>query len=334
MPPKKKPNEKSNEKSNEKCELCLGDIKANEDALVCSGKCQATLHRYCAGVTVSHYKKILAPDTADKFTCLQCSQQESAAKIESLEHALAQALAALSTQHPAPSTSQQNSSHSLSSPENCDYARATSEPSVLAASSSNYPPRPKHNPQATTLTSERKFNIVVYGINECPKGTRMHKRLSDDINSVSEIVHSICPDLSNQSICDCTRLGKYSEERSRPIVARLFRVQDVHAILANRQKLSNSPNNKVSIKPFMSKSDRLTESTLLKERRALIDSGFDRSIIKIRGNSLYVKNKKFGTAKELKFTPHSTTTSTIGQTPDNHFETQPVSDSISQLQQS
>ena len=84
----------------------------------------------------------------------------------------------------------------------------------------------------------------------------------------------------------------------------------------------------------MSKSDRLTESTLLKERRALIDSGFDRSIIKIRGNSLYVKNKKFGTAKELKFTPHSTTTSTIGQTPDNHFETQPVSDSISQLQQS
>ena len=33
MPPKKKPNEKSNEK---KCDLCLGDIKANEDALVCS----------------------------------------------------------------------------------------------------------------------------------------------------------------------------------------------------------------------------------------------------------------------------------------------------------
>ena len=142
----------------------------------------------------------------------------------------------------------------------------------------------------------------------------MHKRLSDDIKSVSETVHSICPDLSSQSICDCTRIGKYSEERTRPVVARLTRVQDVYKILANRHKLPRSPNNVksyVSIKPFMTKTERLTESTLLKERRALIESGTDRRDIKIRGNSLYVNNRKFGTANELNFSPLSNASESV-----------------------
>ena len=270
MPPKRQ---------SKKCELCLRDIKANEDTVVCSGECQATLHRYCAGVTESYYKKFSTTNGADKFTCLQCSQKDSAAKIEALEQALARALAALSS----PSKTHHKY---FPQPKTCSYANATlSQPNTSARSTRPSQKYPKviYNPQATPLAAERKFNIVVYGIKERPKGTHMHKRLSDDIKSVSETVHSICPDLSSQSICDSTRIGKYSEERTRPIVARLTRVQDVYKILANKHKLPRSPNNVksyVSIKPFMTKTERLTESTLLKERRALIESGTDRRDIK------------------------------------------------------
>ena len=56
------------------------------------------------------------------------------------------------------------------------------------------------------------------------------------------------------------------------------------------------------MKPFMSASEKLTESALLKERRALINSGVDRQSIKIRGNFLYVNNSKYGTASESIFT--------------------------------
>ena len=55
----------------------------------------------------------------------------------------------------------------------------------------------------------------------------------------------------------------------------------------------------------MSESERIIESTLLKERRALIDSGTDRNSVKICGNSLYVSNAKYGTANGSNFMLHT-----------------------------
>ena len=144
----------------------------------------------------------------------------------------------------------------------------------------------------------------MYGINESPKGTRIHSRVSNDVKQVSTTIQSICPDVSEQSICDCIRLGKYSSERTRPVLVKLSRACDVHSILSSRHKLAHSESNNVSIKPFMTKSERETESTLLKERRALITSGVDKSEIKIRGNTLYVNKTKFGTVKDSVFSRH------------------------------
>ena len=55
----------------------------------------------------------------------------------------------------------------------------------------------------------------------------------------------------------------------------------------------------------MSESERIIESTFLKERRALIDSGTDRNSVKICGNSLYVNNAKYGTANGSNFMLHT-----------------------------
>ena len=51
----------------------------------------------------------------------------------------------------------------------------------------------------------------------------------------------------------------------------------------------------------MSSEGRTIENTLLKERRKLINTGMEHKFIKIRGNSLYVKNKLHGSVTDTHF---------------------------------
>ena len=56
MPPKRNPKRKP---KNEICKLCTQEL--SDEVLQCSGTCNVHAHRYCAGVTTSHYKKIRDP---------------------------------------------------------------------------------------------------------------------------------------------------------------------------------------------------------------------------------------------------------------------------------
>lgn len=93
-------------------------------------------------------------------------------------------------------------------------------------------------------------------------------------------------------------IGKYSEQRTRPLSVRFARSCDAATVLSNRHKIPKEDHPNVFIKPFMSISERKTESTLLKERRTLIDSGVERRFIRIRGNSIYINKTKVGSASE------------------------------------
>ena len=149
---------------------------------------------------------------------------------------------------------------------------------------------------------DRKFNIVMYGIGECENGTRRHARITSDVKSVTTTIQSICPEITEQSVCDCIRLGKYNSEssRARPILVQLTRSCDVVNILSNRNKLPSS--SYISIKPHMSKFERTTELTLLRQRRSLVEQGTDKKSIKIWGNSLYVNKSRYGVANDSVFT--------------------------------
>ena len=151
---------------------------------------------------------------------------------------------------------------------------------------------------------DKKFNIVIYGPRECPKGSPRHERTSHDTNLACKIIKSICPDLHDYAICDCSRIGKYSEHKTRPLSVKFARSCDVAMVLSNRHKISKVEHPRVYIKPFMSIAERKTESTLLKERRALIDSGVEKKLIKIRGNSIYIDKTKVGSANEDNFVRH------------------------------
>ena len=149
---------------------------------------------------------------------------------------------------------------------------------------------------------ERKFNLVIQGIAECNKGTPKHTRLSTDLNEVTSVLSSINTNISSNSIRDCFRLGKYSTNRSRPLLVKLTRSCDVHTTLSLR--LSEFPG--VFIKPDLSPKDRHTESLLLKERRNLINSGVDRRPIRLNGNYLIVNRQRFGFVQDSKFQLYST----------------------------
>ena len=68
------------------CDLCAGDIKVGEEPLQCTGSCQTLVNRYCAGVTIKHYKQLL--DTSSPFVCLYCSQKAHVDKMNTLQSEL------------------------------------------------------------------------------------------------------------------------------------------------------------------------------------------------------------------------------------------------------
>ena len=146
------------------------------------------------------------------------------------------------------------------------------------SNSHQYPKHEKH---------EKKYNIVVYGIKESVKGSYRSSRCKHDFQAISDVIRNVDNSVPETSVRDCTRLGKYHEAKSRPILVKLTHTSDVQSILANRAKLANMPG--ISIKPDMTQKQRKTEKILLYER-----NGTDKKIIKLQGNCLYVQGQKHG----------------------------------------
>ena len=56
------------------------------------------------------------------------------------------------------------------------------------------------------VSDNRKFSLAVYGLNECPH----HSRFLQDVKSAGEVLSSVDDSVTDQSVRDCFRLGKYS----------------------------------------------------------------------------------------------------------------------------
>jgi len=64
--------------------------------------------------------------------------------------------------------------------------------------------------------SDRKYNIVVYGIDESPPNISRNQRLQHDTNVVGKVFESIKVIVEPSLILDCYRLGKFNPQRGRP----------------------------------------------------------------------------------------------------------------------
>lgn len=144
---------------------------------------------------------------------------------------------------------------------------------------------------------DRKFNVIVFGVDECSKGTPKHVRLESDLNSVVSVLSGLDSNIHSQSIKDIYRLGKFTRERKhlRPL---LIRVADVSSVLSKRKSLSHP----VFIKTDLSPVQQHRDSVLLNERWNLIKSGIPRADIKIRDHRLYVQGSSMAISGNLNFT--------------------------------
>ena len=75
----------------------------------------------------------------------------------------------------------------------------------------------------------RKYNIILYGLQECPKGTNISLCTKKELEKVTEVLAKIEKDVGFQSIRDCFRLGKYKEIQGRPcpVLIKMNRFIDV-----------------------------------------------------------------------------------------------------------
>ena len=146
----------------------------------------------------------------------------------------------------------------------------------------------KHDPHHT---SDKRYNIVLFGVEECSVGTSRHEHLESDIDNVIEVVFSIDNSIQKHSIKDCFRLGKFNQTSDRAtILVKFVRTADVSRIMSKKASLKLP----LFVKPNLYPEERLKEVTLLKERWNLIQSGTERKLIKIRNNSILVSGKVYG----------------------------------------
>ena len=235
---KRKANSKETESFH--CTICedvnidQSDQEPGQDSIYCEGKCDAWVHRHCAGLTVSAFRT--SKTTSEPFHCLHCKLDSQVNELISLKLLVGILHAEVSELRDrgksVPSHSYANVTQSNPDP--------TSTPKSV--------PQPMPQPvNYSNSNSDRKFNFVVYGTKECVEGTNRHKHLSHDVELSTHIFHPLAPGISVHSIHDCIRLGKSNSARCRPLLVKLTSTREVSTILANRAKFASNP------PPFLSR---------------------------------------------------------------------------------
>ena len=281
------------------CVKCSKNVE--EDSIECES-CLKWEHRACAGISKEKYEVISGDlSTNIMFFCSVCRPKVRLAlkffnDIEEKQKLISENVKQLEEELKALNTKISQLSNQSNT---VDTSSTVSQNDTLQVKSNARPLAPKPPP------SDRKFNLVLYGISECPSGTSRPERVKQDLNSTVPVLSKLNADINPTSVRNCFRLGKYKKDHThpRPILVKLNRSIDVTSILSNRNSIEDKS---IIIKPDMSPDERTKETLLLKERWSLIQSGIDKSDIKIKSSSIYIKGKKHGYVSHSVFTPVST----------------------------
>ena len=243
----------------EKCSVCCRQIvdKSNdhdgEDAIFCEGRC-GWIHRQCAGLSDPFFRFFTGNDDTS-FLCVFCTLKAQSeeitnlrATIDDLKNSIAK-LTSSKDQGSKIQTAPKNASMYQTTAVNVPYIKTQAKrPTIESLSSS----------------SDRRFNLIVYGIAESSSNTPRLDRIKSDLDHLIEVFHSINVPIEAHAVKDFHRLGKYkpTQSRPRPILVKFLRTIDVTTILSNRASLNAS----ISIKQDLSPEEKHLESILLKER--------------------------------------------------------------------
>ena len=300
-PSTKKTKDKSGEVS--VCVKCNKNVE--EDSIECES-CLKWEHRDCAGISKEEYEVLGDLSNTDiMFFCSICRPKVRLAlkffnEIEENQKSVGERVKQLEKELKSLNTKiSQLSSQTMASTLEASFTVSQNDkPTTVQAESRPVqgllPPKP---PPSIT---DRKYNVVFYGLNESPADTPRSDRLKHDIDNILTILSGIDSTLTSASIKDFYRLGKYKQTatRPRPILAKFLRAFEASLVLSKKGSLTST----ISIKPDMTQVEREVEQALLKERRNLIDKGIEHKFIRIISNSLYVNRNYMAQYKTLSFT--------------------------------
>lgn len=111
------------EQEQSECGLCCDAIVEDRDeALFCEGSCNRWMHRYCAGVSLSHYEAL--QDSPLPFLCSLCAQSKHSEAIEEMRATIAALREEVKELHVA----LERSASASTATDKCSTSEATGEP--------------------------------------------------------------------------------------------------------------------------------------------------------------------------------------------------------------
>ena len=298
MPPKTSKTLQKGSSPQELCCICCQKIGPKDEVLFCAGSCQKYLHRYCASISEQSYKE-LTSNGAPPFLCFYCFKTQKDEQVAMLLKAVDSLKEEINALKSARENDYDVRRPSEAAGEGTGRPIFTSGKTFAASVSTKYGEPITNTTSRMSKNHDNKYNIVLYGVDECPSGMSHQARFQSDLSSIVNTLSTLDSSIVPQFIRDCYRLGKFSPEasRPRPILITFIRIADLSGILSKRGNITQP----YSIKPDMSPNERLHESILLKERWNLIQSGVSRKYIRIRADCLYVRNKLHGRVCNSKF---------------------------------
>jgi len=128
-----------------------------------------------------------------------------------------------------------NDTSSLQTFSDCSGAGSdTNTQSSNMALPKNVPSLP-HKVASTEPTLARKFNVALFGLAECPKGTKKIEHDHSDLNNATTILIEVYSSVQSSFIRDTVRLEKFNPEGCpRPVLITLSRSLDVASILSKK----------------------------------------------------------------------------------------------------
>ena len=305
------------------CEEAIIDATARSsghDSIECEGLCKAWLHRGCAGLSKAAF--LAATVSPDPFLCPRCRLVAQSSELSALQSSVNALSLELSSLKAVVDDLKANITLvSPVSPPVCVNIPNPTEPPSRPAEMLVVPSTRLGNHETMHASkspvrihptiSNKKYNIVLFGVDECSVSMSRRDRFQSDLSSVSEVLSEVDSTIQKQSIKDCFRLGKFnaSSHRSRPILVKFIRSADASSISSKRASLIHP----FHVKPDLTHEERHIDAHLLKERLNLIQLGTGRKYIKIKNGSIFVSNKLYGKVVDSVYQAVTATSSAEGE---------------------
>ena len=161
------------------CPICDDPIedavgsKKGQDTILCDGPCKSWLHRRCAGLSKAAFNSI--SKSPEAFFCPICRLERNEREVKLLKDRVSQLEDKLQS---VLSLAESNSSNK------------NNQHKVAISSVNNHYRLTSHLHDDLAHKKDQRFNVVIYGIQECKQGTSRLARYEEDLKGIISTISS------------------------------------------------------------------------------------------------------------------------------------------------